>query len=1158
MSQTPQKTKVLRPIDPNVQQNIAATPTQSVWVNASAGSGKTKVLTDRILRLLLPDKNGFNATDPEKILAITFTKAAAAEMVLRLQKILSEWATSESDEKLIKELKKLLGYKPTAEQIKASRQLFAKVIDVPGQLKILTIHSFCQSILGCFPIEAGLLPNFQPLEESEAKTLITKAYNQILETLQEEKGSPLAEALFQLAIHQNEEQFEATLNLLLRERKQLKQILNRHFGIDGLYTAICKELDIQPSLSEEQIIMEACESNAFDKEGLRKCCAAMAEGSQKDQEKAITIQDWLDSDQKKRIENFDLYGQTYFTQKNEILKTLVYKKSIKIFPDAENILRSEANRLFDIQQKILKIKTANNTKALFLLGHEILQNFETIKEQKNALDYDDLILKTLALLQGDSTPLKNLNAAPWIRFKLDQGIDHILVDEAQDTNPEQWEIIKLLCDDFFDHDEKQNRSLFVVGDEKQSIYSFQRAAPEKFEEMRLFFRDKIKKSSHLFEEVDFVTSFRSVPAILEFVDSVFTHPDHKKGMGNNEILHQSFDKRRYQPGKVELWPLFQTQKQEQQNPWENPFAVTEHQSGSTALANHIGGTIQQWLQENRTLYSYDRPVEPQDILILVRTRTAFMDQLVRALKIRNIPVSGVDRMQLNSQLVIQDIKATANFALLPTDDLTLACLLKSPFIGLNEEELFNLCYNRSTFLWESVQEKLEEHTVQWLKNLIEKAGSTSPYAFFSELLYKPCPAHDQNALKAIQERLGSESLDPIEEFLNTALEFEQSKSPNLQLFIEHQRKNTTDIKRELEEANDSVRIMTVHGAKGLQAPIVIMPDTIRHAASVKKEKILWPHITGESVPYFCPRASDMPQQCKILQDKISAYHDEEYRRLFYVATTRAESELYIGGYCGATSKPLPDSWYYYAEYGLKNFENTKTVADTKGQETLCYNVPTTGDPDRAEISIEDKNKTHETPEWLFTLIPEEPYSPRPLTPSRPSGLDKEPSLSPLQKTKIDETRFKRGNIIHKLLQILPETPSDTWKDAIANYLAQDILDLSSNQQEEIKKETLTILQDKIFAPIFGQGSKAEVPISGLLDDETLINGQIDRLLVTEENIYIIDYKTNRPPPKNITDVPALYINQMNAYEKAIALIYPNRTIHKALLWTNEARLMILP
>ena len=1156
MSQELKQNRNLK-IDPNILQNRASNPESSVWVGASAGSGKTKVLTDRILRLLLPNKNSLNACLPHKILALTFTKAAASEMALRINKRLSDWAVMplEGKKGLRHDLQKLIGHEPSDIQIETARKIFAVVVDTPGGLKIMTIHSFCQSILGRFPLEADLSPSFSALEEDQAAQFLTQAQQQVFKKAQSEKGSPLHQAMHHIALHQNEDQFHSILKNLMSERRQLNDILKKNFGTDGLYNALCQQLNIPAGLSEDGLLQQVCDDTSFEVQNLWDACKALDAGSKTDIERGQKIQQWLEYNLQKRAENFETYYKIFITTKDTIRKPLATKKIAENNPEILENLQAEATRLLEIKQQIDAIKISTLTRDLFIVGDAILKQFEKIKENFNALDFDDLILKTLDLLQGQTKPMKDLDVTPWVRYKLDQGIDHLLVDEAQDTNPEQWEIIKALSDDFFStQDDDINRSLFVVGDQKQSIFSFQRASPEKFTNMRQWFETKITSNNKPFENIQFNVSFRSTKSILTLVDHIFARPDIKEGLDEHDIEHQSF--RYTQAGHIELWPIFESPEKEDFDPWQPPTEIIESSSGASQMATHIGQTIQKWIGNKEFLASYNRPIEAGDIMILVRSRNAFIDQLVRALKIRNIPVSGVDRMVLSQQLVVQDLCAAAQFALLPEDDLNLACLLKSPFIGLSEEELFTLCHDRkNNSVWQSVKENADRSIVSWLENLIQIGGKVRPYEFFEQILQHSCPA-GRTGLVAIKTRLGEECLDPLNEFLNKALQFEDDNIPTLQQFIQAQLHNDSQIKRQMEEGGNAVRIMTIHAAKGLQAPIVILPDTTRTSSSVKPERILWPDRSGESLPYFCPQSKDLPANAAKAMGVLKKRQNEEYRRLLYVALTRAEERLYIGGYQGRV-KTMEECWYNYIQYGFESLEGVETIQNDD-VEIQRYTNPATDKPDRKDEPTKPPRSSDisqdTAPAWLFQDAKQEQAPTKPLTPSRPNEVEM-PALSPLKAN--EDHRFLRGNITHKLLETLPDLPIENRRKAAQKYVQQPAHGISTKIQNSIIDEVFKILENPKFVDIFGPQSMAEVPVTGTIGDQ-VISGQIDRLLITNDEIFIIDYKSNRPPPKDVQGIPAIYIKQMKAYADIMKQIYPNKQIRGALIWTDGAKLMELP
>ncbi len=1154
--------------DPGERQRTASNPLVSAWVNASAGSGKTKVLTDRMLRLLLPRENGEPATAPEKILALTFTKAGANEMAIRLSDRLARWAVLNDDALSASMEKDLLGRTPSEEEIAAARQLFAKVVDTPGGLKIMTIHSFCQSVLGKFPIEAGLTPDFAVLEDIEASELLKRAMQDVLRSAALDTTSPLGLAIHNIASRMNEEQITALITAINGERHQLQSIIRTHFDADGIYTALCASLEIDPAQNIETV--RALFLKSAPVINVPMLCEALSSSkSENDTEKGLIIAAYNDS-AALRETHYDAYRKIFLKDTDgEVRKTIITKAALKLVPGLEDQLLAEAERIYSFEQLMKSYVTATLTRDAIIFAEAILAAYQKLKDQRGALDFNDLILRTRDLLKGEFRNTQWYASTAWVLYKLDEGIEHILIDEAQDTNPEQWEIIQLLSDEFFSGlgATEKTRTIFVVGDEKQSIFSFQRAAPDKFRDMFKWFEEKVRLSGQIFSPVPMNTSFRSVQIVLDAVDSVFGQQDIQATLSGEYLDHFAF--RTGQAGLVELWPLFESMDDDadSENPegWDIPVDVRESKSGAQIMANRIGDTIKDWLDRKTILQSYNRPIHPGDILILVKSRNAFVPQLVRALKQRKIAVSGIDRMVLAQQLVVEDLCAAAKFALLPDDDLILATLLKSPLIGYSEDQLYRLSQGRlERTLWDSMRKSGDGALIAYLENLIERAGLDRPYEFFSDVIQSPCPASAVNGLHAIKKRLGEDAVDPLDEFLNLCLVYERGHTPSLQSFLQWHEQGESEIKRQLEEGGGAVRIMTVHGAKGLQAPIVFMPDTVRTAGSSKAERILWPHKTGLDIPIVCGNRAETPPFARDALQEIQLKEDAEYRRLLYVAMTRAEERLYIGGYTGKR-KPSEDSntayWYQDIRNALKNHPDIQEIPsgiiDKEGRDIPILRLETARTADKPDKAA-DVEKYAETdkvavPGFFWKPPALEPHPPRPLVPSRPSE-EESVAASPI-KTVDNPHRFRRGTVTHKLLQILPDAPINTREMSAQQFVANKAFGLPVDIQAQIVREVMAILNDPAFGHIFGPGSLAEVPVTGLLADGTLISGQIDRILVGVTEILIIDYKTNRPPPTDPSDVPAVYRRQMTAYAQALSSIYPDRRVRCALLWTDGARLM---
>lgn len=1169
----PQKLSLDITPDPNVPQRQAADPAASVWVGASAGSGKTKVLTDRVLRLLLPREDGRPGTAPERILCLTFTRAAAREMALRLGKRLSDWATMPDDELETSLEHELLGRRPTSQECAAARALFARVVDVPGGLKIMTIHAFCQSVLGRFPLEAGVPPRFTPLEESESRKFLNRARDDVLTTAMREPDSVLGRAVTALAASQGDDGFGALLTNIAGERRQLHDILERHNGIEGVYHALCHELLIEPGVSEDDARREACADSAFDEPGLRRACKILAErGTKKFTGRMIVIQKWLDSDEEGRMALFDSYGRAFLTKEGMPFDQMMNNELIKEFPEMDKCLRREADRLLHAIDRIRAARCAGLTRDLLLFGAATVARYDTLKEEHAALDFDDLIERTRNLLRQDSI-------AGWVMYKLDGGIDHILVDEAQDTNPEQWDVVSALCEDFFaglSAREDIERTIFVVGDEKQSIYSFQRAAPEKFSEMQRIFRRRVEEGGTVWRDVDLSVSFRSAPAILKFVDHVFAGDGVRRGLGPAPVSHSAH--RRQHPGRVEVWPLFATPKRIDRDPWNPPRTALEQSNGAARLAAHIADTIAGWLAAGEMLPARGRALTPGDIMILLRSRSGLAEPIVRALKTRGLPVGGADRMVLKDQLVAQDLLAAARFALLPDDNLTLACLLKSPLIGLDDWNLEFLCSQRSTdneSLWETLKNNSNRYNVsiKYLNDLVVEAKRVRPYEFFCRVLARPCPANPVSGLRALQSRMGDEVADPVEEFLSLALDHTADDNPTLQGFIQTLTHGDTQIKREQEQSGGRIRIMTVHGAKGLQAPVVILPDTVRgspRGAAQNTRRLLWPDKTGASVPLWSPRADS---DCRAYEERRRVpdqRQEDEERRLLYVALTRAEDRLYIGGFTGLKSGGDSGRLWYDMTRGA-----AETLADAAAIPFESAHIPPPGEktdssppvfyrlddrfPPAPSLAPKHQKSSPAYQEyagdhsWALRPPAPEPHPPRPLQPSRPES-DGPAAASP-RAGGDDGRRFRRGIVTHKLLQFLPDLNIDKRAGAARAFVARQAADLPPDIRDSVVSETLAIIDHPDWAALFGPGSRAEVPVTGRSANGRLISGQIDRMLVTEKAVWVVDYKTNRPPPAHPNGIPVLYHQQMSYYRDIVSEVYQGRNIRCFLLWTDGPQMM---
>ncbi|MGD0144912.1 MAG: double-strand break repair helicase AddA, partial [Rhizomicrobium sp.] len=766
--------------------------------------------------------------------------------------------------------------------------------------------------------------------------------------------------------------------------------------------------------------------------------------------------------------------------------------------------------------------------------------YAAAKRARGVLDYDDLIIETLRLLEREE-------ASGWVLYKLDGGLDHILIDEAQDTSPEQWQIVRRLTEEFFAgegaHDDARGpRTIFAVGDEKQSIFSFQGADPAQFDINRTHFSNLAIEDS--FVNVQLPVSRRSAPQILQFVDEVFADPTAREGVTSPgvEVAHQAH--RAKAEGRVEFWPALSPSKTPDPDYWL-PVDVESEASPVVRLADRVASQIKYWIDGRTRLPGHDKPIGPGDIMVLMPRREPFASELIRQLKRRGVPVAGADRIKLQNQIAVMDLVALGRFALLPEDDLNLAALLRSPLVGIDEEELFALSASRSGTLWRELGERRGETAAlgfahAFLADCLGRADFAPPYEFYAHVLAA------SGMRKRLLARLGAEANDAIDEFLSLALAFEGFNTASLESFLHWIERGDAEIKRDMERGRDEVRVMTVHGAKGLEADIVILPDTTSLPDPPgKRGDLLY---TDHGVVYPLTD-SEAPNAVKIAKAKAADEALREHRRLLYVALTRAKDRLYVCGFENKTGVK-EGSWYELAQRAAQSLG--KTVV--RGDDTLRV----IGD---AELEVAPLSQSVEAPrvtlpDWARGKPLPEPSTPRLIRPSDAAGLEEPGVMSPAGPKAA--ARFRRGQLVHTLLARLPDIEQDRRRDIALAFLAAR--DVPPEEATALAEETLAVISDPRFAAAFAPGARAEVAIVADLPElgrGARVSGRIDRLAVSSDEVLAIDFKTNRPPPQRAEDVPVLYRTQMALYRAALARVFPGRRIACALIWTEGPRLMAL-
>lgn len=1125
MSGTGERIRPLLPLLP--AQAAAADPQVHAWVAASAGTGKTQVLTARVLRLLL------DGARPQAILCLTFTKLAAAEMQGRVMARLAHWAGCDAAA-LAADLA-AIGAASDAETLARARSLFALVLETPAGLAIQTIHSFAQGLIASFPVEAGITPGFQTLDDRAAALLRRRLLAEALAGDDDAFRADVAE----IAIDGGEGRLDEIMAALPRHGEALAglrvegvdPLLRRHLGLpDGGDPAaeLAAGLAALPWPQLQGLAVALGQQSGVNALKLADELRALLMAADK-------------------AAGWERLWAAFFTQKNEpkALTSLVPKA----LDEAEPQWRPFCG---EIQAALHAIRARQDLWAILAVAGRHLrvavrlaQDWRAAKHRAGVIDYDDMIAAAARLLTEPG-------AADWVRFKLDSRIDHVLVDEAQDTNLLQWEVIGALVEEFFSGQGQRDqfRSLFVVGDFKQSIFGFQGADPMVYADRKEHFHQLCEADSARWKEPSLTTNFRSTEAVLHMVDTVIDHVGHGQFVPDGEVpRHQVCAAKAGKGGDVLLWPPLL------------PAEAGDEESGEASdepplsaeidMARRIAASIRQWLDDGSRLIlpGSGRAVAPQDILVLVRKRGRLMNALVAALHEVQVPVAGVDRLNLAEPLAVADLLALVGFACQPGDDLTLAALLVSPFCGLDHDRLTELAAPRGkASLWAAVQASTRPDVVaarDWLAEVLRMGADVSPYRFLETILSGRLQGRAR-----LLNRLGEEARDAIETVLDQALACEAAGAASLQAFLAWMAAEDLEVKRDPEAAIDAVRLMTVHGAKGLQAPIVILadacgpprPENGRLSVSIGN---------GAPLPLWLPPGLVAPpewlQAARAERDRQAGL---EHHRLLYVALTRAEEILCIGG----ASKPgkdwavHPDSWYAKVAAALADAD-AGVLADPAWPEPVRHYrrgtpVPQTGPtlaPARGLLPAGT---------WWQQPAPQEARPPRPLAPSS-LGPDTVADPPP------DAARIaaaRRGTALHRLFETLPDLPAGVRGDVGRQWCERNVPDLDG---DALVATVLAVLDDPQFAAVFAAGALTEAPVAAVVG-EAVIAGSIDRLLVTETDVLAVDFKTGSRVPADAAAVPEAHRVQMAAYAAALGRVFPGRQVRAALLYTAGPRLIELP
>jgi ATP-dependent helicase/nuclease subunit A len=1096
-----------------LHQVQAAEPTASTWLSANAGSGKTRVLTDRVARLLL------RGVEPQRILCLTYTKAAASEMQNRLFKRLGEWAMKD-DAELADALRELGEAVPADRDLLArARRLFARALETPGGLKIQTIHAFCAALLRRFPLEAAVAPDFA---EVDARSLLALR----MELLDDLAAGPDAALFDELAGCVGEGSLGTMLDALGRFRDRFRPDvmppdLHALFGLPPGFdaAALLERVFAGDESGMARALVPALEAGSKTDRKLGRALAMLREGPARAALPAL--------------ENALLFGekaQTPYGSKAGGLPT----KSLRALlsqaePRAIAALDALCGRVEAARDLRVCLDALERCATLHRFARHWLPALDAAKAARGWLEFDDLILRARDLLAHPSV-------AQWVLFKLDGGIDHILVDEAQDTSPDQWRVIALLAQEFTSGQgaREADRTIFVVGDRKQSIYSFQGADLRGFDEMRAEFDARFRAVGRRLQPMELRYSFRSADAILRLVDTCFAPRAGPNGLGG-DVEHIAFE--RDAPGRVDLWPLVAPAGAPDPGDWYDPVDRPSEEHHEIVLAGQIAAEIAAIIARGERIVTKEgqRAVGPGDFLVLVRRRRLMFHEIIRACKLRDLPVAGADRMVLTEELAVQDLITLLRFLALPEDDLSLACALRSPLFGWSEDRLFRLAHGRGrAFLWERMRADTgSAETVTVLQDLRDQTDFLRPY----ELIERVLTRHDGR--RRMLSRFGVEAEDAIEAFVAQALAYEAEEIPTLDGFIGWLEAAEVEVKRQSEAAGGRIRVMTVHGAKGLEAPVVILPDT-----ADRRDPQPATLCDCDGLPILRAAKAEAPEVQRTAEAAAADRRREESDRLLYVALTRAQRWLIVAG---AGKADNPASWYRRVEAGMEELGAVaQEFSSGTGSRFDSGNWPTLRP---APASVAPDLPTADL-DALACLLPLPPPRPGPLSPSALGGAKALPGETGAS----EEVALLRGRMVHTLLEHLPMVPA-AERDARATALLAPF-DAAESEVVLCRAEAAALLAAPELADLFAADTLAEVSLAGEWRGRPLW-GLIDRLIVTPERVLAVDFKTNRVVPPTPAEVPEGLLRQLGAYAHLLAPLYPGRRIEAAILWTATARLMRL-
>jgi ATP-dependent helicase/nuclease subunit A len=1135
----------LIPPDISRAQARASDPAVSAFVGANAGAGKTHVLVQRVIRLML------SGVAPDRILCITFTKAAAANMAERVFTTLGGWVGHDDD--ALREAIRATGAGPAdARMLRRARELFAEALETPGGLKVQTIHALCTRLLQQFPFEANVPARFAVIDERDQTDMMERANLKVLLEAAHDPDSVTGRALLTAMANAADVTFKDVVREACLSRDHFMAWTEEAGSAQAAAAQMASVLGITPDDRMEDIEQQILDGPFLPRSRWDDIAFALDDGNKSDKDQADRLRAAKAFSGGAQV---DAYLNVFLTDEKQPRKAVLTKKLCDHNPSVARLFEAEAQRLSGLIEKRRAVTVRDRTEALLHIATAAAANYRREKQERGLLDYDDLIDKTLAML--------NRVASGWVHYKLDRGIDHVLIDEAQDTSPRQWDIVAHIISEFTAGAGARgelNRTIFAVGDEKQSIFSFQGAAPHEFDARRRELHRKFTAAGLKFDPVAFTYSFRSGATILHSVDHVFRELEIYKSIHSVDIghpLHNALADAG--PAVIELWDLAKADERQDIEGWRAPFDGVAVTSPEVKLARRIQAEIRR-LVDSGTLTGHEgerRPLRYGDMLVLVRRRGNAFDAVIQALKHAGVPVAGADRLKLTEHIGIIDLMNLADALLLPQDDLALAVALKSPLFGLDDDDLFVIAHGRKGSLRRSLGEHAATHekfaaALRRLEACDKLAREETPFAFYAWLL------GGDGGRARILRRLGHEANDALDEFLELALNYERKAPASLQGFLAWLRSADTEVKRDMEISRDEVRVMTVHGAKGLEASVVFMVDTTSSPADTQRLRLIQvPRGNGGEVVVWAGRKADDPKPLVEARKSMLEETEDEYRRLLYVAMTRAADRLIVGGCMPGNMKTVRTAcWYDLVDKGLTASGLPKEMIETPLGKVTRFARPE--DVAALGTPAARSEQTIALPAWLRTPGPQEVLEDDLV---RPSGQAVEESRAVRSGESVQSRALalQRGTLVHRLLQSLPDIAAERRREAALGFMLRNAADWPETDRVALADRVLGLIAEPRFAPVFAAGSRAEASIVGRLEriglPPALVSGQIDRLVVTADEVLNVDFKTNQAPPKSAAEAPAAYVRQLALYRAVLARLYPQTPIRAALLWTETLEYM---